>query len=471
MVEQASCPPRWCAASGRRRQVLHRLTATLGATAVEEIAVGSPTFDRPALPPMLRCDLPLGSAMYGFLQLLRQQAPLLGFGALFCFTSSFGQTFFIAVFGGAIRDAFGLGHGSFGAAYSLATLASAITLIWLGKLVDRMATARLTALVVVGLALASLAMSLTAGIVTLAIAFYGLRLFGQGMATHIAISTMAKRFSAARGRAISIATLGIAASETVMPPAAVLAVELGWRWGWRAFAALLLLAILPLLVGLLRRADRRPVIEDATVGTPPPPVRSRRQSEVLRDWRFWLLLPGLLSSSVLVTGVFFHHVHIVETKGWSLGLFAATFTIYALGAVASSLSSGWLVDRLGARRPLIVFPLILAWGCLLLAASDAFAAGIAMMLLFGIVSGGQSTTTSALWAELYGTEHIGAIRSLAMAIMVLGSAVSPIIFGAVFDQGVSVEAVAVASALYAALAGMLFVPALKTPRSQAEPAP
>jgi len=408
--------------------------------------------------------------MHGFLRLLRQQAPLLGFGALFCFTSSFGQTFFIAVFGGAIRAEFELGHGSFGAAYSLATLASAITLVWLGKLVDRMDTGRLSVLVVGGLAVASLGMSFTVGIASLTLVFYGLRLFGQGMSTHIAISTMAKRFAAARGRAISIATLGIAGSEVVMPPVAVLTLELGWRWGWRAFAAVLVLAILPLLVGLLRRADRHPVVEEAPIGIPPPPVPSRRQSEVLRDWRFWLLLPGIMAAPILVTGIFFHHVHIVEAKGWSLGLFAATFTIYAGGAVVSSLLSGWLVDRLGARRPLLAFPLVLAWGCLLLAASDAFVAGIAMMLLFGIVSGGQATTTSALWAELYGTEHIGAIRSLAMAIMVFGSAVSPIIFGAVFDLGVGVEAVAVASALYAVLAGMLFVPALRQRPAQPEAA-
>jgi MFS family permease len=408
--------------------------------------------------------------MRGFLQLLRQQAPLLGFGALLCFSSSVGQTFFIAVFGGALRSEFGLGHGAFGAAYSVATLASAVTLVWLGKLVDRMDTARLAALVVVGLALASLAMSAAQGLLTLAVAFYGLRLFGQGMATHIAISTMAKRFTAARGRAISIATLGIAASEVVMPPLAVLALTIGWRWSWVGFAALLLAVVLPLLALLLRRADRRPIVEEPAIGTPPPTVRSRRQSEVLRDWRFWLLLPGLTSTSILVTGFFFHHVHIVEAKGWQLGLFAATFTVYAIGAVLSSLTSGWLVDRLGARRPLVFFPLGLAWSCLLLASSDSFVVGVMMMLVFGIVSGGQSTTVSALWAELYGTEHVGAIRSLAMAIMVLGSAISPIIFGAVFDAGISVEAVAVGSAIYAALAGMLFIPALRQPKAQARAA-
>ncbi len=407
--------------------------------------------------------------MQGFIQLLRQQAPLLGFGALLCFTSSVGQTFFIAVFGGVLREAFALGHGSFGAAYSAATLASAITLIWLGKLVDRLAAARLVVLTVAGLAVAALAMSLTTGIVTLALTFYLLRLLGQGMSTHIAISVLAKRFSAARGRAISIATMGIALSEVVMPPLAVVMVELGWRWGWRGIALALLLLVLPALLRLLAQADRRPVTDEPAIGHVPPQVASRRQGEVLRDWRFWLLLPGLLASSIITTGIFFHHVHIVAAKGWSLGLFAATFTIYAVGSVVSSLTSGWLVDKLGARRPLVFFPLVLAWGCLMLAASDSFVAGVGMMVLFGVVGGGQSTTVNALWAELYGTAHLGAIRSLAMAFMVFGSAVSPIIFGAVLDMGAGVEALALASAVYAALAGMLFIPALRRP-AQAEPA-
>lgn len=404
--------------------------------------------------------------MRGFIQLLRQQPALLGFGALFCFTSSFGQTFFIAVFGGVIRDEFDIGHGSFGAAYSAATLCSAVTLIWLGKLADRVDPARLAFLTVGGLAAASLAMSFTTGLVTLGMTFYGLRLFGQGMSTHIAISVLAKRFTAARGRAISIATMGVAASEVVMPPIAVLTLELGWRWGWRGFAVVLALVILPALLKLLAAADRRPVVDEPHIGYTPPPVASLRQGEVLRDWRFWLLLPGLLSSSMIVTGIFFHHVHIVAAKDWSLGLFAATFTVYALGAVASSLTSGWLVDKLGARRPLIFFPLVLAWGCLMLAVGDSFAFGVLMMLLFGVVSGGQSTTVNALWAELYGTAHLGAIRALGMALMVFGSAVSPIIFGAVFDLGMPVEGLAFACALYAVLAGMLFIPAL---RQEAQP--
>jgi MFS family permease len=403
--------------------------------------------------------------MRGFLELLRQQGPLLGFGALFCFASSFGQTFFIAVFGGAIRSEFGLGHGAFGATYSAATLASAVTLIWLGRLVDRVPVARLTSATVLGLALACLLLSFAQGPLTLALAFYGLRLAGQGMAPHIAISTMAKRFSASRGRAISIVTLGFPLSEILMPHLAVAAIGLGWRWGWRGFAVLLVVLALPALLGLIARAERPRA--STAVAPAISLVPSRRQGEVLRDPRFWLLLPGVLAPSIIVTGIFFHQVHIVGAKGWPLGLFAATFTIYALGSVASSLASGWAVDRFGASRSLLAFPLLLATGCLLLASSDAFAAGILMMIFLGLASGGQSTAVNALWAELYGTEHLGAIRSLAMAFSVFGSALSPIVFGAVFDRGVPVEGLAAAAACYVVLAGSLFVPAL---RREAQPA-
>lgn len=397
--------------------------------------------------------------MRGFLELLRQQGPLLGFGALLCFTSSFGQTFFIAIFGGALRAELDLGHGAFGATYSAATLASAVTLVWLGRLVDRVPVARLTLATVLGLALACLALSLARGPLALILAFYGLRLGGQGMATHIAISTMAKRFSAARGRAISIATLGIPFSEVVMPPLGVAMLDLGWRWGWRGFAAVLLVAALPALLALIGRAERPGAAPAAAPAVSLVP--SRRQGEVLRDPRFWLLLPGVLAPSIIVTGIFFHQVHIVGAKSWPMSLFAATFTVYALGSVASSLFSGWAVDRFGAARPLLAYPLLLATGCLCLALGDAFMAAILMMLFFGLASGGQSTAVNALWAELYGTAHLGAIRALATALSVFGSALSPIIFGAVFDRGVSVEALALAAACYVALAGALFVPALR----------
>ena len=60
---------------------------------------------------------------------------LLG-GFLLTFFSAFGQTYFISLSAGNIRAEYNLSHGDFGLLYMLATLASALTLPWLGKIVD-----------------------------------------------------------------------------------------------------------------------------------------------------------------------------------------------------------------------------------------------------------------------------------------------------------------------------------------------
>ena len=62
------------------------------------------------------------------LAFLRDNAPWLTAGVLLTFLSSFGQTFFISIFAGHIREAFDLSHGQWGGIYTLGTTASALPL-------------------------------------------------------------------------------------------------------------------------------------------------------------------------------------------------------------------------------------------------------------------------------------------------------------------------------------------------------
>ena len=64
-------------------------------------------------------------------------SPELSLGVFLIFSSSIGQTFFISLFSGEIRNEFNLSHGIFGIFYSAATLTSAIIFFWLGKLTDQ----------------------------------------------------------------------------------------------------------------------------------------------------------------------------------------------------------------------------------------------------------------------------------------------------------------------------------------------
>ncbi len=141
---------------------------------------------------------------------------LLGFG------SSFGQTFFIAQFSPHIRETYNLSHGDFGSVYMFATVASAATLIYLGKIVDVYRPVVVGCVSIGILAGFSFLMSWHNSLILLAICLYGLRLFGQGMLPHTSQTAMARWFHGSRGKALSLASFGNMAGEALLPFAAVM---------------------------------------------------------------------------------------------------------------------------------------------------------------------------------------------------------------------------------------------------------
>ena len=126
------------------------------------------------------------------LSFLRNNRRWLGAGLLLSASSSFGQTYFIALSSADIRATFGISHGGFGGLYMLATFASAATLVWLGKLVDSWPLQRLAALTIAGLALTAIAMAVLPTAWLLVPVLFGLRLFGQGMLSHLCFTAMGR---------------------------------------------------------------------------------------------------------------------------------------------------------------------------------------------------------------------------------------------------------------------------------------
>lgn len=160
------------------------------------------------------------------LSFLRDHGRLLGFGVLMTFCSSVGQTFFISLFSGEIRATFALSDGDFGSLYSLGTLASAAVLLWAGRLIDRLSLPLFAAGVLALLGSTCLLMGAAWDAAVLVLALFGLRLFGQGLASHSAVVAMGRYFEAQRGRALSIATLGHTLGEATLPAVVVAALAL-----------------------------------------------------------------------------------------------------------------------------------------------------------------------------------------------------------------------------------------------------
>jgi MFS family permease len=324
----------------------------------------------------------------------------------------------------------------------LATLISSLALVPAGRLADRDHLRWVAAAILVGLAAASAAMAVTPGAWMLLPVFLGLRFLGQGMLTQVALTAMARWFETGRGKAIAVAAMGNPASQAVLPIAALaMSQAIGWRLTWLACALFLLVFSVPVVLVLLRRepgAGRASHAIPAPSEAPGPECRQWTRAEALRDPVFWLVIPGLAAPSFVVTGVFFNQAAIVASKSWALAWFVSWFALNAGATIAATLLTGWAVDRFGAVRILPVFLLPQAAGAGLLAMSADPGIIPVVMVLLGLTLGSGSTLLGAVWAELYGTRHIGSIRAVAASAGVFASALAPGLMGVLLDLAVPI---------------------------------
>ncbi len=390
------------------------------------------------------------------IEFIRREIRWIGAGFLLTFFSGFGQTYFISLSNDAVRARFDLSNGEIGTIYALATLTSAVVLLQFGKIVDRVST-RLAALITVGgLAVACLLLSWALAVWMLFLAYLGLRLFGQGMMSHVAMTATGRWFEANRGRAVSLVALGHPVSEAVMPPLAVaLLLALGLQGLWTLAAAALAAMAAPLLVWLLVRERAPQAIGPADTAPTAARKASWRRAQVLGEPAFWLLLLGVLCPPFMVTGLFFHQLHLIEMKAWLPATFAAGFTAFAATQMVSSLTAGWMVDRFSARALLPAYLLPLALALCLPALFNGAWAIFVMMMLIGLTGGAAATVMGAIWPELFGPQHLGEIRALTFAAMVAATSVSPILTGLLIDRGVAFTSQLVGMGGYALLASAL----------------
>jgi MFS family permease len=371
----------------------------------------------------------------GYLRFLIDNRLFLLAGFLLSFTSSFGQTYFIALFAGEIKGAFGLSDGQWGGLYTLATTCSAITMVWAGALTDRFRVRQLSLAVMGLLALACMSMALVPSALLLVGVIYALRLMGQGMMSQLGAVAMSRWFIATRGRALSISSMGFAAGQAVLP---VGFVALLATWDWRALwllAAGIVLLLIPVMQTLLRfeRTPQSIALGEQSLGME---GRHWTRAQMLKHPLFYLLIPLILGPAAWGTALFFQQVHLTEVKGWSLVGFVALMPVFTVSSIIFIFITGWAVDRFGVKW---VLPFqIIPYGCafLVLAYADTlFVAGIGMFI-FGIGQGMQGTATAAFWAVFYGTRNLGAIKAAAAALMVFGTAIGPGVSGTLIDAGV-----------------------------------
>ena len=363
---------------------------------------------------------------------------LLFFGFLIAFASGFGQTFFISLFSQDFRDTFELTNTEFGSLYSIATVLSAITIIWAGKLIDTVSLRKYTLAIILGLALTCLMASFVFNVFFLFLVIYFLRLFGQGLMGHTSRTTMARYFNTNRGKALAISGFGFSVGEIIYPAAVVfLLLTIGWRLTWFSSSIFILIFFgiffyfIFKINNFKKENDRDEKIDLGEI--------SWRRRDVLKDFKFYMYLPLSLLMSFTVTGFLFHQVYIAEIKSWTLINLAQGFIFYAISGITGSIISGILIDKLTGRKliPIHLLPMLAIFIVMLF--SDHVYVLYLYMAGLGLSNGFTENISNSLWAEMYGVKNLGSIKAMLTFFGIMASASSPFLYGIILDQTSSIN--------------------------------
>ena len=372
------------------------------------------------------------------------------FGFIFTFFSSFGQSFFLGLFNPSIRNELDISHGQFGTIYAFATICSSIVLVWFGKKIDEYKLLNYSIVVIGILFFSSIFFSLINNIYSLVIAIFLMRFSGQGLMSHTSSTTISRYFNKRRGRALSGIWFGLSSAEFIMPILIVFLLTLySWRTIWH-FISFIIIIVLPLVVFYTIKNITIDSREGANLkkNINITDIKSWRRSEVIKDFKFYIIALNMLALPWIATGVFIYQSFIAESKLWNVYVIPKSFMIYSIISILTLIFSGFLVDKFTSRRliPFVNLPLFIGLIILYLFNNSIYA--YIFFGLMGVSNGFANVLGSSLWAEIYGVRFLGAIRALTTALMVFSTAFGTALFGFLIDSGYSIESIAMISALY-----------------------
>lgn len=397
--------------------------------------------------------------------------------SLAVFFSGPGQTYGVSTFVDPMIDELGISRSVYSMTYSFGTLVSAATLVYVGRLVDRIGERAILIVATITFAVGLVLLSASQGPIWLLAGFALLRTSGQGVLTLAAKTIIPHWFIRRRGFAFSIVGLAGAVSLALFPLLHSQTVGwLGWRGAWRLDAGLLLLILLPVFVLALRnrpsdvgldigreeaRRDRDTSRSDLQVHVPSSEGMTLR--EALRTPMFWAIVSAGLVPSLVVTGLTFNQVAIFTDRGLPETLAATTFTVESVFQVAVTMAVGWYLDRYPVKYALVWAQVALALAMVALLVADGVWLAYAYAMLRGASMAAWTVGSDVAWPQFFGRKQLGSIRGVGYSLSVVGAALGPLPFGFAYDL-IGDYGVAIVSLMVLPISAAVAMMIVKTPQ-------
>jgi sugar phosphate permease len=252
-----------------------------------------------------------------------------------------------------LNQEFGWDRASISAAGGVAAIFSAITVPFVGSLMDRWGV-RTVLLPIVVLCASSVALiALTPNSVVVFMLLFAITgVLGSGQGPLGYAKCVSAWFDDRRGLALGITMSGIGLGAALIPQYTQFLIgNLGWRAAYAGLGLLTLIVAFPAVFLFIREPTNAKTAADGVLAQSsasedrPPDLEVR---EVLGGRRFWLIACALLLVSTVTQGLVVHTVPLLTDKGYSPEAAATLMIAVGLSTMAGRLLSGYLVDRIFA---------------------------------------------------------------------------------------------------------------------------
>lgn len=271
---------------------------------------------------------------------------------------------------------------------------------------------------------------------------------GQGMGAHMAyITPVMHWFQRKRGRASSFLAMGRGWGYVGALPITFLLVRYGWRGAATVAAIVSLVVTIPMALvlrhhpepyGYLPDGARIPPADDTASGRSPGSAvdESFTVKAAMRTLPFWMVLLANIFYSFSTSTNHVHMITHMRFTGFSAPAAALVITFYGAVQVVGRLGSGWLGDKVGRHRLLLIsFPMMgVGWVAIAMISPDTLWWSVPLYYLtYGLGQAAHTVTQQTIVADFFGPRRYATIRGVMNPMSVVGGIIGPLFAGFMFD--------------------------------------
>lgn len=328
----------------------------------------------------------------------------------------------------AVQAEFGIDRAGASFPYTLTMLGFALGNLLIGRAVDRfgITSALIGASLLIGVAYALAALSPSLGVLSALQFFVGL---GAAASFGPLIADISHWFGKRRGIAIAVAASGNYLAGAIWPVllSGVLAQQ-GWRAVYFYLAVIVVVGVFPLALMLRRRVPAAATARANAVSQ----ANADRAKMSPRLLQGLLVLAGL-GCCVAMSMPQVHLVSMCVDLGFGPAVGTQMLSVMLMGGVASRLVSGFIADRLGGVRTLLIGSTLQCLALFLYLPFDGMVSLYVVSLIFGLSQGGIVPSYALIVREYLPAKEAGARVGFVIMATIIGMALGGWMSGWIYD--------------------------------------